>query len=255
VLRDALFDLAHTFERLVPPPFEFIGDEPVLWVGSIVLALGAVRCIAGRLQIALKSAAHFVLLVHLISVRQDRGLDSGGLHDTQYLRGNGFIDPCTTEADTARLTFVEPGTVTGIACYITLTASVVHGELRCATPAAKQTGQDGAACAGCPVMTGGERKVRVDRALNALEALPVDIALVRVRDQREPLFARFSAIALTWLPTDVTRAALALAVRVGAAVDRVREHLIHRAVDRPLPVNLPTGRDRWKLQAVLMEPQ
>jgi hypothetical protein len=48
-------------------------------------------------------------------------------------------------------------------------------------------------------MRAAERKVLVDRALNALEALPVDVALMGVRDQREGLRASRRGEKLTQL--------------------------------------------------------
>src|ERR1700731_1855213 len=97
---------------------------------------------------------------------------------------------------------------------------LMHSQLRCATPTAKQPREHGAALAGGAVMARSDRVVGVNCALDALEALPVDVAFVCVRDQHEPLLARLLPIALTCFPAHVTRAALALAVGIGTAVRR-----------------------------------
>ena len=116
MLRDPLLDLPHALEGLVPASLELVGDQPVLGIGRIVLALGALRRVVGGLEIALEGAPHLILLLRLVSVCQDRCLDGGRLHDAQYLGGDGLIDPRTAEADAPRLTFVEPAAVTGVAC-------------------------------------------------------------------------------------------------------------------------------------------
>src|SRR3990172_353083 len=255
MLRDALLDLAHALEGLIPAPLELVGDKTVLGVGRIVLALCALGGVAGGLEIALEGAAHLILLLRFVSVRQDRCLDGGRLHDAQYLGGYRRIDPRTAEADAARLAFVEPCAVAGIARHIASATSVVHGELRCAAPTTQKTRAHGAACAGRPVMAGAELQVPVDRTLDALEALPVNITFVGVWDQRQPPLARLPSVALACLAAHVVRAALGLPVRVGTPVDRVREQPVERAVGRALPVDLPTRCCGRQLQTVLEKPQ
>src|SRR3990172_2033047 len=255
MLRDALLDLAHALEGLIPAPLELVGDKTVLGVGRIVLALCALGGVAGGLEIALEGAAHLILLLRFVSVRQDRCLDGGRLHGAQDFGSYRRIDPRTAEADAARLAFVEPGAVTDIARHIASAASVVHGELRGAAPTTQETRAHGAPGAARPGRAGGELPVPVDRTLDALESLPVDIALVGVWDQRQPALARLPSVALACLAAHVVSAALGLAIRVGTPVDRVREQPVERAVSRALPVDFPTGCCGRQLQTVLEKPQ
>jgi hypothetical protein len=90
------------------------------------------------------------------------------------------------------------------------------------------------------VVAGGNLAVRVDRVLDALETLPVYIALMGVGDQRKPLITRHPAINVTRFTSHIAGASFGLTVGIGTAVDRVGENLIQRAVGGALPTNLPT---------------
>src|SRR5271163_1324658 len=126
MLRNPLLDLAHAIKRLVPAPLELSGDQSVLRIRRIKLALSAVCRVAHRLQLALQRALHFVLLVRLVTVRQGRSLNSGGLYDLQNFSGNALIDSFAAETDAPRLTLVEPGTVASIACHIVHATGVMN---------------------------------------------------------------------------------------------------------------------------------
>jgi hypothetical protein len=219
------------------------------------LALGALGRIAGGLELTLEGASHLILFLGSVSVRQDRCLNRGRLHDPQDLGGDRPIDPPTAKADAARLAFVEPGAVAGIARRIVSAASVVHGELRGAAATTQKTCEQGIAGTGRPVMAGGESRVAADHPLDALEALPVHVAFVGVRDQNQPAIAWLPSLGATGLAAHVVHRTLGLPVRVGTPVDRVRQQLVERCVGRALPVNLPARRGRGQLQTLLQEPQ
>src|SRR5882672_2467033 len=99
---------------------------------------------------------------------------------------------------------------------------VLHDQFRCAASTAQQAGQHGA-CPSRPMLprSRGSMLIGAYGMLDAIEALPRHIALVRLGYEREPPLARLSAGALARLPVYVLSAMLGLTVRVGAAVDRV----------------------------------
>ena len=62
---------------------------------------------------------------------------------------------------------------------------VLHGQLRCAAPTTQQADQDRAAGPSRSVVLacGGRSIICVDRTADALEALPIDVALVRLGNE------------------------------------------------------------------------
>src|SRR5262249_47243455 len=56
---DALLCLAQRAQRDFPPSFELAGDEPVIWIGSIVLPACEVRLVAKALELAVLSGLDF----------------------------------------------------------------------------------------------------------------------------------------------------------------------------------------------------
>src|SRR5262249_53284625 len=153
--------------------------EPVLRIGRVVLPLRAGGGIARRLTIARERRAHVVLLVGLLSIRHDRGLNRARLHDAQDGSGDCAIHARAAETDTPRLALVEPSAMAGVPCDVVMLPSVMHRELGRASSTAQESGDQGLSLARCADRSGGPREVAADRALDTLEALPLDVALVR----------------------------------------------------------------------------
>jgi hypothetical protein len=85
MLLDLRFDLADALQGLIPAPFEFIGHQPILRIGSIVLLLRPPCAVPGSLQIALECGQDFVNFARLLFVGHDRRLDCCRLYHAQDL--------------------------------------------------------------------------------------------------------------------------------------------------------------------------
>ena len=92
-------------------------------------------------------------------------------------------------------------------------------------------------------------------APHALEALPVDIALMSIRDQRKPLLTGLSPSTRKRLPAFVGRRVLGLAIGIRATISGVREHLVDGAIKRAFPESLSARGHSRQLQTMLLEPQ
>jgi len=58
--RDLGLDLRHMRKRPVPARFQFARDQPIGWIGSIVLPEGAVSGVARRFEVAAEGLARLI---------------------------------------------------------------------------------------------------------------------------------------------------------------------------------------------------
>ena len=141
MLLDLRFDLADPLQGLIPAPFEFIGHQPILRIGSIELLLCPPRAVPGSLQVALKCGQDFVDLASLLFVGHDRRLDCCRLYHAQDLPRNRLINDQTRKADAARLAIIEPSATAVIPQHVVMAAGVMHHQLMAAAATAQQAGQ------------------------------------------------------------------------------------------------------------------
>src|SRR6516162_4924871 len=100
------------------------------------------------------------------------------------------------------------------------TAGVAHRELMATAATAQQPLEQ---------RPSGVRRTRLlrpphvlgDDVPDSLELLPAHVTVVRPRDQRQPLLARFAAMRFARLPLAILDPMFALAIRVRATIGRV----------------------------------
>jgi hypothetical protein len=80
---DPGFDLPHSFQRPVPPAFQFISDQTILGIGGIELPLRALSGITRRFKISPQCLQDFVLTTSLLLAGLYRGLYGRWLHRTK----------------------------------------------------------------------------------------------------------------------------------------------------------------------------
>src|SRR5947209_3340858 len=90
--------------------------------------------------------------------------------------------------------------------------------------------------------------VRVNHALDSFKLVPVNISVVSIGDQRQPLISRFAVVTFAWFSVLVVDRAFRLPIGIRATIDRAGQDLVHRCVAWPLPVDLAARRARWKLE-------
>src|SRR6266850_4840758 len=170
---------------------ELICHQAVFRVSGIVLLLGASSGITRRLELALQGSRHLVLLVDLRFTRQDRRLDRSGLHDAQHFVGDRRVGRNAAKCNAVRLAVIEPASPTRVSQHVVTAARIAYRELTTAATAAQESGKQPLAAACCPGGF-GTVGVRSDGTLKLLTALPTDVALMGVRNEREPLLPGFA---------------------------------------------------------------
>ena len=135
---DFAFDLGHTRERLVPARLEFAGHQPIGRIGGIVLAEGAIGCVARRFEIALEGFAHLVPLLAGLCLGGNGGRDGARAHHGEKRILNGVIDPQTAKGDATRLAIVHPATAAAVARDAMLGTRVPKRQLASTAATAEQ---------------------------------------------------------------------------------------------------------------------
>ena len=133
-------------------------------------------------------------------------------------------------------------------------AGIAKGQLAAATAAAKQAGEQRIAVLGRTMVPAG-RNIVADHLANRLGLLPADVALMGVRHQRQPIGARLAAHSHADGEGTIVRRHSRLAVSIGTAVDRVRDHPMDGGVAWTSPGRHSILAFGGQLKVVLMEPQ
>src|SRR3989442_13236778 len=84
---------------------------------------------------------------------------------------------------------------------------------------------------------------------------PPPAAFGRVRNQGEPLLTRAAAMTRAGRAVDIVERVFGFSVRVGAAVDRIRQHAVQHAEGWASPRGFAGDRSGGELQAVLKKPR
>lgn len=135
-------------EGAVPSRLQFRRHEPVLGIGGIILAEGAVGAVAGRFEIARERFANLIATTGGLRLSLGGRSDGARLDHPQQLFLDGVVDPQAAEGDTARLAIVEQATPAGIAGDVMLGPGVADRQLAVAAPTANETGEQGIAVLG-----------------------------------------------------------------------------------------------------------
>src|ERR1700716_4319633 len=89
--RDLGLDLRHMRERRVPARLQFARDQPIGWIGSIVLPEGAVGGVARRFEVAVEGLAHLIPpLAYLLLGGSGGGDRAGTDHSQQRILDGGL---------------------------------------------------------------------------------------------------------------------------------------------------------------------
>lgn len=86
-------DLGGACEGAVPPRLQFRRHKPVLGIGGIILAEGAVGAVAGRFEITRERFANLVAATGGLRLGLGGGSDGARLDDPQQRVLDGIVDP------------------------------------------------------------------------------------------------------------------------------------------------------------------
>ena len=100
-------DLADTRERPVPSRFQFPPDQPVLWIGGVILPEGPIGAIARGLEITHQRLAHLIAPTGRLCLGLDGRRDGARRDELQERVFKGVVDAQPAEGDTAWLTMIE----------------------------------------------------------------------------------------------------------------------------------------------------
>jgi hypothetical protein len=123
---DPDLDLPHSFQRLVPPPFQFFGDQTIFRICGAELPLCPLCRITRCFQVALQRLQDFILTARFIFTGLHRCFHGRRLHRFEHLCSDRFVHWDSTERNTTRLAIIEPSTIARVAQHIVAVASVPH---------------------------------------------------------------------------------------------------------------------------------
>jgi hypothetical protein len=147
---DALFQFLNLLQCLIPATFQFLGHEPIVRVGGLVLLLRTAGRIAGRFQIALERRQDVVAALGRLLTGHESCLHCGGLHDGDDLVADGRIHGNAAERDALWLSLVQMTSDTAVAKKAASVARVMHSQLATAPPTTQDARQQRQAPLGRP---------------------------------------------------------------------------------------------------------
>src|SRR5512145_2374524 len=100
--RDLGLDLRHMRERPVPARLQFARDQPIGWIGSIVLPEGAVCGVARRFEVAAEGLAHLIPPLARLLLGSCGGGDRAGTDHSQQRILDGVVNTQAAEGDAVR---------------------------------------------------------------------------------------------------------------------------------------------------------
>ena len=128
VVGDAGLEFVDVLEGPVPPLLELAGHQAVLGIDRIVLALGALRRIAGRFQVPLERRHDLVLSSGCLLVGHDRRLHGCWLHHAEDLAGDGVVHREAPKGETPRLPMIQCAPEARVAKHVVRAAGVPDSE-------------------------------------------------------------------------------------------------------------------------------
>ncbi|WP_368736638.1 hypothetical protein [Bradyrhizobium campsiandrae] len=148
--RDLGLDLRHVCERLVPARLQFARDQPIGWIGSIVLPEGAVGGVTRRFEVAAESVAHLIPPLARLLLGGCGGGDRARADYSQQRILDGVVNTQTAEGDAMRGAIVHPGPAEAVARDTALGACVLQRQLASATVAADSPARSASPSLGAP---------------------------------------------------------------------------------------------------------
>src|SRR6185312_7985711 len=124
---------------------QFARNEPVGWIGSIVLPEGAVDGIARRFEVAPEGLAHLIPPLARLLLGGCGGVDRAGTDYSQQRILDGVVNTQTAKGDAVRSAIVNPSPVAAVARDAVLGARVLQRQLVPTAVAADQPGEEGVA--------------------------------------------------------------------------------------------------------------
>src|SRR4249919_19854 len=123
--RDLGLDLRHMRERPVPARLQFARDQPIGWIGSIVLPEGAISSVARRFEVATERLARLIPPLTGLLLGGCGGGDHAGTHHSQQCILDSVVNTQTAEGDAVRGAIVHPGPAAAVARDAVLGACVL----------------------------------------------------------------------------------------------------------------------------------
>ena len=241
------FELPDADERIVPPDFELAGDQAVVRIDSVVLALGTLRLIARFLQGQLQGPALLGVRAGQLVDRGQRGLDAHRLDHLDHLVRHGLFDGHASERETGGRTLSGATPGTGIARHPAAPAAVGDEQLAPASSTAQQAGQPrGASFAGARRRASPSGHVRLQDTLIREILVPRNVPRMVVADQDGPLLRGLPPAGRGRSDTLVLDHGLGgrPAIRQRTRVDRILDDLIEAMPGRQLPDDIAAARAR-----------
>src|SRR6266498_5763334 len=189
--RDLGLDLRLMRKRPVPARLQFARDQPIGWIGSIVLPEGAVGGVARRFEVAAEGLPHLIPPLARLLLGGCGGGDRAGTDHSQQRILDGVVNTQTAEGDAVRGTIVHPGPAAAVARDAVLGACVLQRQLAPAAAAADQPGEERVAMLGRAVMPAGGN-VAADHFADRFRPLPAYVSFMRIRHQRQPISPRLA---------------------------------------------------------------
>ena len=101
------FDICNPDKGPVPSQLQFLRHQPVLRVGSIILAEGAIGCVASRLDLSRQNVTNLIAAMDSLCFCLFRSSDRSGLDHPQESVLDGIIDTQSPEGNASGLAIIE----------------------------------------------------------------------------------------------------------------------------------------------------
>src|SRR6266567_79331 len=246
-------------ERFFPFRFEPAGDQPIVRIDGPVSTLGALRLVACPLDRQTPLCKRTIAINFKPLGRGERSLDTEWCQRSKDSLRHGLVDLHCADAeavDTATICDGLSGTmIAGGSCA----TSVVGAQLAAAMSAHGDALQQRAPFShGAPTwLMRARMRIGGDPGAIGLVCGHVDEAFMVVRDKYRPLRSRQLAHAFLARTRSIEGDfAAALAIGVGARIDRIAEHMIDGDVARVDPTDgTAVASLQWKRQALAAEPE
>src|SRR6516165_1960652 len=221
--------LVELAQAVLPLGLDAAGDEAVVGVDSAIATLGALRLVACALDRETPLRQRAVVVGFDALGRGERGLDAERRERSKHGVRHRLVDLHGADAEAVDAAAVDDALAGAVIARRRGAAGVVCAQLASALSADGQPLQQSASfshgtAAG---LMRSRMSVGSDPRTIALVRAPIDEAFVVVRKEHGPLRSRQLAYALLARAGGIESDLMAaLAIRVGARVDRIRQHMI-----------------------------
>jgi hypothetical protein len=254
VFGDLCLDLCGARERIVPARFQFPCHETVGRVGGIILAKGSIGSVACGLKIPHQRFTDLIAPVRDFSLGRDSCSNRSRLNDLEERRFDCVIDAQSAKGNATRLAVIESTSMTGIARDCVLRAGIADGQLTAAAAAANEAGEQRITMLGRAMMP-ARWNVLAHHSADRLRTLPIHVALMAARLQRQPFRAQLAPPVNVPTRATTARCSAGLTIGVGTTVDGVADDAVDGSVAGPAPDDIAVAPFRRQNQPMFMQPQ